>query len=602
MAQGDSTHSLRYALAALHWPAIAAAGALALILGYIGFADMYEAMGEDYGFWDILYRDLQLFTLESGSVTGPVGWQLQIARFLAPVVTALTAIKALAVVLREQVMLVKLRFTSDHTVICGLGRKGLVVAEKLSERGEAVVVIESDEFNDYLDRVRQRGVMVLIGDAADQMLLRRARIGQARRVLAVCGEDRANAEIALACRSLTQQRSGPPLDCLVHLVDSHLCRLLKEQELRSAYRATSRLEYFNIFESGARVLLQSFPPFPANDGSSGGLAPHVLVVGCGNMGGTLVAQAAREWWRAKRGTGRRLAVTVVDREARARCEALNVRWPRLAEACALVPVELDVTSAQFERGDYLQATDRPPVSVAYVCLDDDSRGLSAALIVHRHVAHGHVPVVVRMSCETGLVSLAAGAGGGFEHLHAFGVIGWVCDPNRLFSGSHETFARVIHETYVAERRRLGETRATNAALVPWDELPAGLRESNRRQADEVIVKLAAVGCDIAPLTDWDAEDFAFSAEEIELMARLEHERWCAERRAEGWTYQAGDKDVARKRSPSLVSWEELPEAMKASNRVAVGVLPRFLADLGMQIVRVSPEECSAAASRPLTTA
>src|SRR5690606_15948447 len=144
----------------------------------------------------------------------------------------------------------------------------------------------------------------------------------------------------------------------------------------------------------------------------------------------------------------------------------------LAEACRLVPVELDVTSARFERGEYLAAggaaPGAPPPAIAYVCLDDDSRGLSAALVVARNAAGRPLPVVVRMSYETGLASLAVGQGAGFEHLHGFGVISWVCQPDRLFAGTHETLARAIHADYVATRRRLGDTEAGNAALVDWE--------------------------------------------------------------------------------------------------------------------------------------
>ncbi len=595
---GEGGTSLSSAFRRLQWPAVVAAAVVALVLGYAGFARLFDAAGEQATFWDILYRDLQLFTLESGSLEGPVPWQLQVARFLAPAVTMATAVAAVAALLSERLTLARLRFVSDHTVVCGLGRKGLFVTEALARRGERVVVIENDELNDHVERVRARGVTVLLGDAADPRMLRRARAGHARRVLSVCRDDAVNAEVALRCRELSRARDGSALDCHVHIVDGDLCRLLKDQELRSSGEDSLRLEFFNVFESGARVLVSEHAPFATEDVASTGPPPHVLVVGCGSMGGNVVARAAREWWRAGASDDRRLSVTVVDRQARARCAAIEARWPRIADSCQLVPVEIDVDSAEFERGEFLAGDPdgRPPVSIAYVCLDDDSRGLSAALGIRRRVRGRAVPVVVRMSFDTGLARLVAGAEG-FEGLSGFAVISWACDPDRLFAGTHETLARALHESYVAERLALGETERANPAMVPWERLPEDLREANRRQADRAVARLVAVGCDIAPLSDWEAERFTFSDEEAETMARIEHESWCEERRRAGWTYRPGEKDLERKTNPLLVAWDDLSEAAKEENRVTVRELPHLLADVGLQVVRVSAPAAGSAGAR-----
>jgi len=573
------------------WPTIGVCAVLSIVLGYIGFAQMYEALGEEQDFWGTLYPSLQLFVMESGAVTGPVTWPLQVARFLAPAVTMATAAKALAVVFGEQLRRVRLRLTHDHTVVCGLGRKGLLVAEALAHGGERVVVVEKDESNTYVLGVRERGVAVVLGDAAEADVLRRARVPQARRVLAVCGDDGVNASVAVHARELCCDRATRPLDCVVHIVDDNLCRLLKEQELRGTGDCTVRFEFFNAYERGARLLLRQHPPFDTAAATSTDAAPHIVIVGCGTMGSSLVAQAAREWWRVARGTGRRLTVTVVDREARARCEAIEVRWPRLPESCDLVPVELDVTTPQFERGEFLDqsGSGRPPVGCVYVCLDHDSRGLTAALAVHAGVHGRGLPIVVRISGLSGLARLATCSVGGFENLTCFSVTAGVCAPERLFAGTHETLARAMHEEYAADQTRRGVTARENPAVVPWEQLPDDLRESNLRQADHIVAKLAAVGYDIAPLTDWDAEDFVFAPDEVEAMAEMEHARWMNERLAAGWRYDPGDKDLERKTSPFLLErWEDLPEEQKDIDRGAASDLPRLLASVGLQVVRVAP--------------
>ena len=55
-----------------------------------------------------------------------------------------------------------------------------------------------------------------------------------------------------------------------------------------------------------------------------------------------------------------------------------------------------------------------------------------------------------------------------------------------------------------------------------------------------------------PLTALDADSFAFTPEEVERLAEMEHERWLAERRALGWT--PGPRDPQKKTNPNLVPW------------------------------------------------
>ena len=147
-------------------------------------------------------------------------------------------------------------------------------------------------------------------------------------------------------------------------------------------------------------------------------------------------------------------------------------------------------------------------------------------------------------------------------------------------------ARAIHEDYVFNQKTIGQTPRTNPSMASWDELPEGLKESNRRQADHIGIKLKAIGCGIASLNDWDAKLLTFKPEEVEQMARMEHEHWNEERRLEGWTYAPEPKDLNRKTTPYLVPWNELLEDIKEYDRNTIRGLPAFLAQAGFQIYRL----------------
>jgi voltage-gated potassium channel Kch len=144
-------------------------------------------------------------------------------------------------------------------------------------------------------------------------------------------------------------------------------------------------------------------------------------------------------------------------------------------------------------------------------------------------------------------------------------------------------ARVLHDCYVARRTAAGETAADNPSLVPWDLLPEHLKASNRDQMAHLRVKLFAVGRDLAPGLDGPGDPL--EPEEIELLAEMEHERWCEHERFDGWTL-GPRKDAEAKTTPYLVPWRDLPEEMRDIDREFARAIPDLVRRMGQRIVRI----------------
>jgi hypothetical protein len=584
------------------WYVVGALWLATVCLGYVGFGRHFAALAEVRSPLDLFYLTLQLFPLQSGAVAPPLNWELQTARLLAPAIVAYTAVRALATLFYEQLQSLRLRFTRDHVVICGLGRMGLLLTRGFLERGERVVAIERDEGNDYIQLCREQGATVLAGSATDVELLRKAGVHSARYVISVCGDDSTNAEVAVHVRTLAGHHQGRRLTCFVHIVDPHLYSLLRERELLLETGRPFRLEFLNIFDRGAQLLVDEYPAFAAKIGAN--CRPHVLVVGLGRMGESVVTHIARSWWLQLNQQGERSRlrgavrprlrevvrprITVIDLEAERKVESLRLRYPQLEKACELNPRQMDICCPEFEGARFLFTPDGDcDVTAVCVCLDNDSLGLTAGLALLQHLRGHNVPIVVRLEHETGLATLLCGAEeNAFQDLHGFGLLDRTCQPEMILGGTHEILARAIHEDYVRRQREVGDTPESNPALVPWDELPEGLKESNRHQADHMGVKLKAIGYGIAPLTDWDAERLQFTAQEVELMAQMEHQRFVEERLRAGWTHAPGPKSTEQKTSPDLVPWDELPESVKEKDRGTVRGLPTFLARAGLQVYRL----------------
>jgi Trk K+ transport system NAD-binding subunit len=82
-----------------------------------------------------------------------------------------------------------------RTIIIGGGRIGRTLATRLENRGEFVVIIENDDRE--IERARSEGFTVYEGDGSNTETLRRAGIGDAKRLIAATRDDDIN---LLACQ------------------------------------------------------------------------------------------------------------------------------------------------------------------------------------------------------------------------------------------------------------------------------------------------------------------------------------------------------------------------------------------------------------------
>lgn len=153
------------------------------------------------------------------------------------------------------------------------------------------------------------------------------------------------------------------------------------------------------------------------------------------------------------------------------------------------------------------------------------------------------------------------------------------------AGTRELVARAIHEQYLENERKAGQTMETNSSMVPWNELPNRLKDSNIRQAENIWKMLHRIHCSIA-LSSGDKEPlFIFTDNEVELLAEMEHERWVDERMKKGWVY-VGNRDDMQKIHDCILPWADLSDTQRMKDRNAVRALPVILAKVYLKIVRL----------------
>jgi hypothetical protein len=152
----------------------------------------------------------------------------------------------------------------------------------------------------------------------------------------------------------------------------------------------------------------------------------------------------------------------------------------------------------------------------------------------------------------------------------------------LFREEDDKIAKVLHEKYYEEQIKKGFKRGEKPALVPWDKLPGEFKESNRQAADHIPVKLRALSYQIDRLPQERAAETAFRQEQVELLAKMEHDRWNAEKWLLGYEHGDQRKDQ-EKIHPNLVTWKDLADDVKDYDREQVKGIPEALERAGYGI-------------------
>jgi voltage-gated potassium channel len=88
----------------------------------------------------------------------------------------------------------------EHTIICGFGRIGLILARKLTEERESFVIVDNNA--DRIAAAEEMGFRVYQGNAADEDALQAAGIDRARVLATVLPDDAINVFITLTARGL----------------------------------------------------------------------------------------------------------------------------------------------------------------------------------------------------------------------------------------------------------------------------------------------------------------------------------------------------------------------------------------------------------------
>ncbi|GAA4948570.1 NAD-binding protein [Actinoplanes utahensis] len=557
----------------------ALAGVLALVLGFIGLDQYLAGQGvADRDPLNLLYGTLQLFVLGSDPLEGGTEFPpaLQVARFVAPIVTLYAFAEAARVLLAAEMRRLRARRSRGHVVVCGDSSVARTLAHRLHLSGERVVVVRAQPIGPL--ELRRRGLLGVNGDARDPDVLRGAGVPRAALLYACAETSAANLEIAAAAARMALPRNDIGIYAQIHEPDWALT--LQARRLGVPHVPGQRLDFFHLDQLAVHVLLDQ-QPLPSRPDR----VPRILVTGDSSLVQSLIVEIARHW-RLRRSTPQqRVAVDLVSRDAIRLRDRLTRRHEVVLDGCRVNAYETEVTALLDDPG-------RAGYDRAFLCFDDDREGLELALREHRLWGRVSGDIVVVVDALASISEAFSRHQRGHPLLDPidgrvklFSAVAAGCDPELIADDLSERLGRLIHERFVDDCLRRGAELGSTPALRPWSELTGELRRSNRLQAGDFGTKLHLAGCAVVPADGAD-DDFSFTEAEVEMLARREQERWSASARGNGWV--RGDKhDPVRRESPDLVAWEDLGPEGRAKCRAAVLEIPQILRDAGFRVVRLT---------------
>ncbi len=511
-----------------------------LVLSVASYARCPEA-GRSAG-WSVATQVLALLTNNYGTdvfaepgcrLDGPP-LALQVARLAQLLVLILAATSAVFALLRSQLDRVAVRFARRLFLVVGADESASVLMPALGAdaAGMTRAVLTPDPAASWLPMARAGGWRVVIGDPESPDLLRSLLVRRggrrALRGLAVLPPDSATTgRLVRAVEQVVADTHSPyPVRALLRIDDAWQAEDWRRRYLGQPERWV--VDTISANEVTALTLLR--------DALDRG-ADQLVLVGRSELTFAMLSEAAHQ--SRERLLDDLDPVPPIDLVGPAAQRVLAEH--ELAERGFGNQTTRSITthvdeSPEMVVADLVEQRHRPAV---FFTGDEDAedRRLAARLgaVYPRILVYSRVPQLSGLGLEP-LLAQVRGFGVTLETGSGRPIDRW------------ERIARLLHARFIS-----ANPDPSRASRRPWDEgLPAFYRESNVRQVTIALGSAIAVG------RSWGAtgviDPAPPTADQIDLMARADHESWRRHHEENGWRWAAERDDKAR-RHPDLVGWE-----------------------------------------------
>ena len=308
---------------------------------------------------------------------------------------------------------------------------------------------------------------------------------------------------------------------------------------------------------------------------------HVVLVGLGATNLAIAEQLAVTCYHPGEGGMDRLRLTILDCNLQAARDRLRGQSPGLEKVAAVIFRQMDgLACSRSNCIDKLRAIERlQPVTVILVATGDDARNAAigmrlrqiqldrlifkAPILTRNHVRTGHAPDTIK-DVSGGVYDFGGDRDG-------------PNDPK--LERFEEELAVQMHDRWYDQALAEWKKKERDSRPKRWHELTNAEKRSSRLAARAAPHMLRSVNLVADPGTVEANMHVAAGSVQVlrtymDQLKRLEHERWIAEKRLDGYapTTPNSPRDDERKLHPALVKWDELSKADQDKDRSNIDLL------------------------------
>lgn len=541
---------------------------VAIVLGTLGYRDYFHSLNTTATISDLAYLVINLFFMEF-EAKGKLPITLDIARWLAPATLSYALIRTLMSLVQNKIQRLKLSYLSNHAVIVGLNDRTVNVALSFKKNGIKTVVIDNDEYNQYWGALKKEKITDLVANFSDGNLLQAVNIRKAAYLFVCTDSDNTNLNLLFETFGIKKPLQHTiQLQSVCQITSQPFLHALNARTLFATNHKNMATRTFNTELVTARWLLNEFGPHKYITDFSQTSIFSILITGTNSFTPELIKRLVEI---GIYGCANKIRIIFANANAGEVCEQLKITYPAIATLIDLVAV---VTPIQDKGHNYIIGVikDFNP-NIMYVCSTQTDEKL--LILQQLSITEATFPIVV---CETDNQSSFVWLENEFTNdtnMHFVNINTVMNHYDNIFENKLDEIAISIHNDYVAHQIQKGESLAHNSSIVEWDKLPEILKEANRNQADHIAIKCQYLTGSVFPSAD--EVKAALTLETKTVLARMEHQRWIAEKKIAGWQYTSGEKSTSKKLSPSLVDWEELSQDEQQKDIDTVTQLPDLVA-------------------------
>ena len=567
----------------LVWSLLGVCALFSIILGVIGFRkNLLEVdKGIEYPVTSLIYMTIQLFFMKSGAQPDPLNWELETARWLSLAVSSTTIVQGFLITFRKQFQEFLCKFKNNHFIICGFGVKGKLLFDDLVSQGNVVIVIDKNLAKEDIVKIDYEGAYYLLRDNYAPSTFLGISLSKARGIFITSGKDINNIQIAeVVSQEVSNQtkKQIKPIDIYVECQDN---RIFKMIAIQSNSQISINFHQINTILSGSRIIIEKFPFDYLLIQENYNLKVNLIVIGASIDSEAVILQLCRLGHFANL---LKPLVTLICKESKKWKDQFLFRFPQVLNIIEIETFEINPESCDTKIIITEKSLNSELIPFVFISQQDEEKTISIAMELNEISQQVKFPILVNLKSHQILKEIILK--NYKSNITPINFTEAGCNTAQIFKEELDKIAKMIHEDYLSTSYSIGRKPFEKPSLKPWDDLDESFRQACRDQADHISVKLRAIHCNVEIITDSkkDLTDFVFTDSELEMLSKMEHSRWKANRWLEGFVF-GEESDSLKKTSPFLVPWINLEKDIKQFDRNAIKLIPKLLKDAQIQISR-----------------